>query len=624
MFTKAHVLSELVSQISWLEQESRPITGLSPGLALKLGLEEGSSLNGSLNSGSLECLSALMETLSGGVHEVLSLEGLQLTDAEGQDIWLQMTFTEDAERGGFPAITAAVVDCTARFKAEQALREKSERLELVVEGTRLGTWDWNPQTNEVSFGDYWAEMLGYSSDEVASSLQEWESRVHPDDLEACFKDIGAHISGETDYYENVHRMKHKDGHWVYILDRGKVVERDAEGRPTRFTGTHTDITAQKVAELKANEAAEAKSQFLATMSHEIRTPMNGILGLLQVLEGTQLDEKQADILSTMKSCGDHLLILIDDVLNLSRIEAGELRLDPRPFQIQEVSGIVSRLYFELAEKKGVRFSSTVKGNGAAWIVADSHRLVQLLSNLVSNAVKFTDVGSVSLEMGVENAGGGMWLEASVADTGKGIEDKDAIWGGFCQEQTQISRKYGGSGLGLTITRELIELMGGTIDLTSAPGAGSTFTIRVPVGEVEAGSLVSAPKPVIEEKDYSGLRVLVAEDNPVNRKVIELLFEKLHLSPDIACDGAEALEMCRQSSYDLVLMDVHMPVMDGLESTSRILAELGAKAPVIYALTADVVEQSRKRCLEIGMEGFIEKPVRLHVIEEALKSVSSRI
>ena len=624
MFTKAHVLSELVSQISWLEQESRPITGLSPGLALKLGLEEGSSLNDSLNSGSLECLSALMETLPRGVHEVLSLEGLQLTDAEGQDIWLQMTFTEDAERGGFPAITAAVVDCTARFKAEQALREKSERLELVVEGTRLGTWDWNPQTNEVSFGDYWAEMLGYSSDEVASSLQEWESRVHPDDLEACFKDIGAHISGETDYYENVHRMKHKDGHWVYILDRGKVVERDAEGRPTRFTGTHTDITAQKVAELKANEAAEAKSQFLATMSHEIRTPMNGILGLLQVLEGTQLDEKQADILSTMKSCGDHLLILIDDVLNLSRIEAGELRLDPRPFQIQEVSGIVSRLYFELAEKKGVRFSSTVKGNGAAWIVADSHRLVQLLSNLVSNAVKFTDVGSVSLEMGVENAGGGMWLEASVADTGKGIEDTDSIWGGFCQEQPQISRKYGGSGLGLTITRELIELMGGTIDLTSAPGAGSTFTIRVPVGEVEAGSLVSAPEPVIEEKDYSGLRVLVAEDNPVNRKVIELLFEKLHLSPDIACDGAEALEMCRQSSYDLVLMDVHMPVMDGLESTSRILAELGAKAPVIYALTADVVEQSRKRCLEIGMEGFIEKPVRLHVIEEALKSVSSRI
>ena len=141
MFTKAHVLSELVSQISWLEQESRPITGLSPGLALKLGLEEGSSLNGSLNSGSLECLSALMETLSGGVHEVLSLEGLQLTDAEGQDIWLQMTFTEDAERGGFPAITAAVVDCTARFKAEEALREKSEPLELVVEGTRLGSWD---------------------------------------------------------------------------------------------------------------------------------------------------------------------------------------------------------------------------------------------------------------------------------------------------------------------------------------------------------------------------------------------------------------------------------------------------------------------------------------------------
>ena len=130
--------------------------------------------------------------------------------------------------------------------------------------------------------------------------------------------------------------------------------------------------------------------------------------------------------------------------------------------------------------------------------------------------------------------------------------------------------------------------------------------------------------MIEEKDYSGLRVLVAEDNPVNRKVIELLFEKLHLSPDIACNGAEALEMCRQSSYDLVLMDVHMPVMDGLESTSRILTELGANAPVIYALTADVVEQSRKRCLEIGMEGFIEKPVRLHVIEEALKRVSPRI
>lgn len=218
---------------------------------------------------------------------------------------------------GAGQLSLSVTPLSSHGRRHRALERDRERLQLVLEGTRLGMWDWNPQTDAVTFDERWAEMLGHSLDEIEPSLGGWAERVHPDDLDACFADIQRHIRGEVDFYENVHRMRHADGGWRYILDRGRIVERDAAGRPIRFMGTHTDITAQKEAALRARQAAQAQSHLLATMSHKIRAPLHGILGLLSVLDDHPGSaESCAEHLRLMRACGDALLGIVGDILDL--------------------------------------------------------------------------------------------------------------------------------------------------------------------------------------------------------------------------------------------------------------------------------------------------------------------
>ncbi len=377
-------------------------------------------------------------------------------------------------------------DLTAAFNAKtQALTQHRERLELVIEGTRLGMWDWNPQTNDVTFNERWAEMLGHSLDEITEGLDEWQRRVHPDDLEPCYRDIQAHIDGEVPFYENIHRMRHKDGHWVYILDRGKVVERDDQGRPTRFTGTHTDITAQKLAELRATRATQAKSSFLANMSHELRTPMNSIIGFTKLVlkkSGATLPERSRDALETVDRNAMHLLGLINDVLDMSKIEAGRMELRREKFDLNDVADETIRQLSGLAQAKGLELEHEVP-DAPLSISADRTKCLQILTNLVSNGIKYTERGRVSVSLsGVDDEATGRAARLSVRDTGVGIkaEDMQRLFRPFTQLETESTRKIRGTGLGLMITSSFVGLHGGRIDVSSVEGQGSEFTVHLPL------------------------------------------------------------------------------------------------------------------------------------------------
>ena len=358
------------------------------------------------------------------------------------------------------------------------LASQNERLRLVLDGTRLGIWDWNPQTNEVTFDERWAEMLGWQLDEIEQNLESWSSRVHPDDIAGCFADIQAHMEGKVAYYENVHRMRHKDGSWRYILDRGRIMERDHEGNPIRFTGTHTDITAQKVAELEARAAAENQQRFLASMSHEIRTPLNGIIGIIDILKTLKLDDQLQDWIRLMAESGEILQTVVDDILDLSKLDADEVVLDQQSFKLPSCLEHAVKLFEERAHRQQTELSVHLDDSVPPYMVGDKHRLQQIIMNLVSNAVKFSKQKSVAFNASANNG----VLQLVIRDTGIGIDNTDIIWDRFSQADAGISQLYGGTGLGLPIVKHLVTLMNGSVEVESTPGAGSTFTVQIPITE----------------------------------------------------------------------------------------------------------------------------------------------
>lgn len=533
--------------------------------------------------------------------------------------WIDLVIEWTRDDSGSLSCAAVATDITELVGVELEAEIQGERYDLAVEGTGLGTWDYDPVSQTVTINHHWMGMLGEPFRERTVPVTEWSDRVHPEDLEQAYEDMRAHMEGETDFYENTHRLRHRAGHWVHILDRGRVVERSESGEVLRFCGTHTDISKQREAEMAALETTKAKGMFLATMSHEIRTPLHGILGMLQVLEGTVLSEQQIEATTLAAASGEHLLVLINDILEISKIEAGEFQLDPQPFALAPWLNSVSNLFKSRAEDKHLRFEVEANVPESTWILADDHRLRQIVSNLVSNAIKFTDRGSVRIEADLESDP--LTMTVRVIDTGKGIQDTERVWNQFSQEDASVSRRYGGTGLGLALSRQLVELMGGTIRIDSEIGSGSTFTFRIPVQPAQPPTQAQAGSEKDEAAALGDLSVLVAEDNMVNRRVAASIFQRLGLEVQFAADGQEALEACRKTSFDLVLMDLHMPVMDGFEAASAIFSELGPGAPVVVALSADLTESARTRCTEIGFTGHLGKPFRVAELQEILQGIA---
>ncbi|HRK39420.1 MAG TPA: ATP-binding protein [Burkholderiaceae bacterium] len=527
----------------------------------------------------------------------------------------------------------------ANALSRQMLHASEERLALAVQGSNIGLWDWNLVNNHVHFSREWAQMLGYAQGDLAPESETLISLLHPDDAITFGESIGAHFAQRTDatFVTDV-RLRCKDGAHKWIEFKGHVVQYDTDGEPMRATGISTDVSARKsweqaMAEARAaaEAASKAKGDFLANMSHEIRTPMNGILGLTELCLGTQLTDEQRTYLDMVHGSARALLTVINDVLDFSKIEANKLDIEHLPFDLPQVLRHALAPLQTKATQQHLTLASKTGPGVTEWVVGDAGRLRQVLVNLVGNAVKFTEGGEVSVEVTrVERptnatAACDQWVRFAVTDTGIGMsaEQVASVFEAFSQADSSISRRFGGTGLGLTISARLVELMGGHLQVRSQLGKGSTFWFELPLPVGQA--------PEVDTREQmanlpTGLQVLVAEDHPVNQVVARKVLEFLGQHVTLVANGIQAVEAVTANRYDLVFMDIQMPEMDGFEATRHIrLLELGTGARVpIIAMTAHAMEGYRERCVAGGMDGYVTKPVdRKQLVQEMQRLMSRR-
>ncbi len=379
------------------------------------------------------------------------------------------------------------------------------------------------------------------------------------------------------------------------------------------------------AAVAARAADQAKSQFLANMSHEIRTPLNAVLGMAQIMAGDDLSPQQRDRLSLIGEAGQVLLGVLNDVLDLSRIEAGQLAINTAPFEIDSLVNSTVHGFAGQAAARGLEMQILLPPDLTGWWRGDSQRIRQILSNLVSNALKFTEAGQVSI-MVSSSANG---LTFSVADTGPGIAPAvlAGLFGRFAQADDSSTRRHGGAGLGLAISRELAELMGGSLTAVSTPGEGSRFSLTLPLARVlDKAPVLSPPPPVQPVAQDRRLRILAAEDNAANRRVLAALLEPLEAELTLVCDGRAMVEAWRQSRPDIILADIQMPEMNGLEATREIrdLERQAGDTPVpIIALTANVMTDQIQSYRQAGMTGHVAKPIQIAALLEALSEALER-
>jgi PAS domain S-box-containing protein len=511
---------------------------------------------------------------------------------------------------------------------QSALAKVERKLGIAVEASGDGLFETDllTGTNEVSAG--FASMLGYGPEELTDGRL--KDLVHPDDVSLIDREYAAHFAGETANTSAEVRMRCKDGGYRWVLSRGRVVARAPDGRPARLVGTTIDISTRKALEHQlenARDSAEranaAKSTFVANMSHEIRTPLNGVIGVAAVLARTPLNAEQRDMVELVQSSAKVLERLLSDILEQSKLEAGDFELQLAPFDLRETIEAAAELMRARADEKGLSFDVSFGADADGLFRGDAVRIRQIVSNLAANAIKFTDKGGVRIMVAGKapaTPGEATLVSVIVSDTGIGFDEATAqrLFARFVQADGSISRRFGGTGLGLAISRAIAERMGGQISAASGPGVGSRFTVELPLQRV--GSLAdyhaarAEPSPdddaAATGAALAGLRVLVAEDHPTNRRVIELILGPLGLDLTMAVDGQEAVDAFRPGAFDLVLMDMQMPRLDGLAATRtirRLEHAAGAPRTPIAMLTANAMAEHRQMAADAGADCHIAKP-----------------
>ncbi len=554
--------------------------------------------------------------------------------ADDEYLWRADGTSFPAEYWSSPQIThgevlGAVVtfnDITERKRSEELLATERRRLSYILEGTDVGTWEWDVRTGEINVNKRWAEMAGYTLDELSPiSIKTWEMLVHPDDLVISNNQLKKHFSGELKFYDVEVRIRHKNGNWIWIHDRGKVYERDRNGEALKVAGTHTDITDRKeteeriiIAKEMAENANKAKSTFLANMSHDIRTPMNAIIGISGVLvrKYDNSNPRFKEGLQLIHESGERLLGLINDLLDLSRIEAQKMNVSYSWFLLKDLISSFSRLIPALIKDKDVSFriESEIPDK---YIFSDKDKLYRILFNLLGNAVKFTRSGSISLKIEIDS-------EKSVfevSDTGIGMSEDQLryIFEPFYQVDDSMTREFSGSGLGLALCKSMAELMHGLIEIESEPGAGTTARLILPGINIE-DSFNKNPFPEadgqsdkLKKNRCSEKSILIVDDEMISRETLKYMLDNSY-ALSFAENGREAVELFRNNSFDLVLLDITMPGMDGYQVKEEI-AGINGTVPVI-AVTARAMHEDKKRIMDHGFFSMITKPID----EDSLNSV----
>ena len=509
-------------------------------------------------------------------------------------------------------------------RATEQLRVSEERFGYALQATNDGVWDWNVQTNRSYINSAYCEMLGYAPGELRSDMEtHLLDLIHSDDRERFLALLQQRLE-RIGSYEIEFRLRCKDGRYKWILSRGKVVERDGAGHVLRAVGTHVDLTARKATEMQLREAKEvaesasrAKSVFLANMSHELRTPLNGIMGMTSLALRQASDAGLIKKLNKIDLASKHLLAVINDILDISKIEAERLSLERIPFRLSDPLASLMTLVGHRISEQGLTFVTDVPLDIVDTLrLGDPLRLGQILLNLMSNAIKFTTQGSIVLRVReMASSPTEVLLRFEVKDTGIGVsaEDQKRLFTAFEQADSSMTRKYGGTGLGLAISKRLVYLMGGEIGMESEAGQGSTFWFTVRLSRAtESDEPVPACTGASPENrlkaEYAGVRILLVEDEPVSQEVARELLEDAGLTVAVADDGALALEMTRSGQYDLILMDMQMPNLNGVDATRLIRTVHGYEHIPIVAMTANAFNEDRHVCLAAGMNDHVAKPV----------------
>lgn len=536
-----------------------------------------------------------------------------------------LPFVHDGAEG----ILGWLLDITERKDAERQVKDSEERLTLAAQSGGLGMWEWRIKEDRMIVSDFWLELHGLPEGDYMRSGNDYLDKIHPEDQSKVNELVTKIRHDGEDSIDLDYRFSHPEKGWYWEHCSAKVVERDDHGAALRMVGYHQDVTARVEAEKalaeakeKAEEATRAKSDFLANMSHEIRTPMNAILGMCHLALQTDMTPKQRDYVKKIDMSGKSLLRIINDILDFSKIEAGRLDIEHIDFQLEDVLDNLANLISVKAQEKGLELCFNTRPDVPLGLIGDPLRLGQILINLAGNAVKFTDSGEIVIGIELEElTESEVLLQFRVSDTGIGLTESQQakLFKAFSQADTSTTRKFGGTGLGLTISRRLVEMMGGEIGVQSTPGSGSTFWFTARFGLHEQ----PRKKRFMLKEDFVGLHVLVVDDNQTSQEILQSMLNSFGFEVDIASSGREALSLLesREEPYRLVIMDWKMPEMDGIETSRRIKSHKNLPdIPTIIMVTAYGREEVMQQADEIGLEGFLIKPVGQSVLFNTIMEV----
>ncbi|HAL06234.1 MAG TPA: hypothetical protein DCP26_02605 [Brevundimonas sp.] len=543
------------------------------------------------------------------VERVVAAEGAVEKDATGRVI----------------ALFGVLQDVTEREALLRAAQTNERRYRLLAENTGDVITRVKMDGSSKYISPAIQQLLGWTFEEMSGQSTDY---VHPEDRHLVLGAIGRAVkSGESTRLE--HRAVHKKGHTIWVECTFKAL-RDEHGHVDDVVVVIRDITQRKALEaevLEAKEtavaAARVKSEFLANMSHELRTPLTSVIGFSGLLQASEhLPAEERVYVDRIATASEALLGVINDILDYSKLEADAIEMDPEPFDTRALVDGAAAIIESQCSAKGLTLNVVVAADTPERLTGDKGRLRQVMLNFLSNAAKFTARGAVTVKVGGRpQADGGWRMRVEVTDTGIGIpsEKIGELFRRFTQADASTTRVYGGTGLGLAISRRLIELMGGEVGVESAPGSGSTFWFEAPLAVATEEDVTAREETDRARKDALRGRVLMADDAAANRELVSAILRNLGLEIDTVADGAEAVHAAHSGLYDLVLMDVHMPVMDGLTATREIrrMQAQGERRIPILALTANVQADQVTRCLEAGMDGHLAKPIQITELAAAL-------